>query len=153
MTFILLVTGSREKTWPDPVAARAELRHRLDAIRDRHGPLLVRHGGASGVDQWAGEWAAETDGGQEVYRPDWSACAEDCPPWPNHRRVNPTGDGFCPAAGHRRNTMMVNAEPRADGCLAMICARSAGASGCAWLARLAGIPTWAIEHSRQGALW
>lgn len=152
--FVLLLTGTRARSWPDPIAARAELWWRLDAIHAKHGPVRVRHGGASGIDRWGGEWVEQQPTcEQEVFRPDWDVCAGDCPGWVAHRKRRDDGTTFCPNAGNRRNVAMVNSDPRPDGCLAMIFAGSPGASNCAMLALLAGIPRWVIEHERQGVLW
>lgn len=132
----VLVTGSRD--WTDEKL----IRHALAAIRDEYPTaIVVVHGACpSGADAMAARWVADwpTTG--------WGGVTEEPHPATGH----PTEDfGPWPAAGPRRNTHMVRLG--ADICLAFTgpctsgrCKRSDqhpshGASGCAQLAKAAGI--------------
>jgi hypothetical protein len=133
----LLVTGSRH--WTD----RTVIVGALMTVRDAwciHGVTLV-HGDARGADRIAAdiasgwtEWAWHV----EPHPADWYApCRDTCKP--NHRRAKAGlgGPKVCPAAGMYRNADMVALG--ADLCLAFILDQSPGATGCARLARKAGI--------------
>lgn len=130
----LLVTGSRH--WTDHATLVAE----LDRARTELGDdTILVHGDARGVDRLAAHlWHCTWDLPAEDYPADWyGPCRETCSP--NHRRARFAGGRkMCPAAGMYRNADMVALG--ADLCLAFILDKSAGASGCARLARKAGIP-------------
>jgi hypothetical protein len=117
--FRVLVTGSR--TW---VRVR-RLTGDLEELRAVHGRrLVVVHGAASrGADAIAEAWCRRTGTAVERFPADWS-----------------TGR----AAGFRRNVAMVSTLP--DLCLAYIRDSSPGATHCARLAELAGIPTRRERH-------
>lgn len=111
----VLVTGSRD--WTDREAvhqALADIARNLPADAD----LVVVHGGCgAGADHIADHWAKQYGATVEVHYADWR-----------------TGRG----AGPIRNRHMV--QLGADLCLAFIKNRSRGASHCAHIAGLAGIP-------------
>jgi hypothetical protein len=133
-SYRILITGSR--TWDDR-------QFMLDAISDavQEGnvwgfPVVVVHGGARGADTLAGEIARELGFREEVHLAQWMKHTDECPAW--H-----TSGVACRMAGHRRNAEMVALG--ADVCLAFIKDGSKGATGCAELARLEGIPTVRYE--------
>src|SRR4051812_5286933 len=117
--FRVLVTGSR--SW---VRARAIFAD-LDALRAEHGDrLVVVHGAAQrGADAIAEAWCRRTGIGGER---------------------DPAGWGGGRAAGYRRNVVLISTLP--DLCLAYIRDQSPGATHCARLAELAGIPTRRERH-------
>lgn len=68
----VLVCGGREKTLKklgiDPGAVYAKLVRTLNEVSAMgKRPVTVIHGGATGVDAWAGQWAAATRTPYEVY--------------------------------------------------------------------------------------
>ncbi|MFD4740584.1 DUF2493 domain-containing protein [Streptomyces virginiae] len=111
----ILVTGSRD--WPDEQTihvALAEVVSVIPADRD----ITIVHGGCGkGADRIAHRWARQYGAAVEVHYADWNIGR---------------------AAGPIRNRTMVNLG--ADVCLAFIHGRSRGASHCAHIAKLAGIP-------------
>ena len=130
----LLVTGSRE--WTDRQKIVAELERARVEIGD---DTILVHGDARGVDRLAAHlWHCTWGLPAEDYPADWYApCRAECKP--NHRRARFAGGRkMCPAAGMYRNAEMVALG--ADLCLAFILDKSAGATGCARLARKARIP-------------
>lgn len=110
----VLITGSR--IWED-----FELLERtLQALVLELGEYKLVHGGARGVDQYAGKFVRQQLGLPcEVYLADWGR--------------------FKNRAGFMRNAEMVRTNP--DLCVAFIKDHSAGASMCAQLAEKAGIET------------
>lgn len=91
----VLVCGGREKTLRklglDPGAVYAKLVKTLNVLSACGArQLTIIHGGANGVDAWAGQWAATTHTPYEVYPvspDDWKERG--------------------PVAGHERNTEML----------------------------------------------
>lgn len=119
----ILITGSR--TWP-PEHAELILNRLIHFGRQAEDhPITVIHGGAKGVDTWAGDYAASLGYEVEVYPADWE----------QHGKK----------AGFIRNSEMV--AKGADVCLAFIHQHSRGATMCAALASKAGIETftWHVE--------
>jgi YspA, cpYpsA-related SLOG family len=141
----VLVTGSRD--WPDPGVIEAELGRLLAG----YGALLVIHGDRGNVDKTARRWAeARKAEGQPVDHEPYPVTAEQ---WAEHPK----------SAGHIRNVRMVK-DGRPDECLAFIaqCARrgchrpgtahgSHGATGCATIARRAGVPVTEFTPVVAGA--
>jgi hypothetical protein len=113
----VIITGSRN--WED----RAAIERILDRLWVRDQATVIVHGGCpTGADAMAEEiWSAK-GGITEVHPADWSAGR---------------------AAGPIRNQMMVNMG--ADWCVAFIRNSSPGASGCAEMARRAGIIVHRVE--------
>lgn len=64
--FVLVVTGGRG------FADRALLWRSLDYVLARRGPLALWHGGCSGADALAAEWAAARGVPVRVWRADWA---------------------------------------------------------------------------------
>lgn len=130
----LLVTGSRE--WTDREKIVTELERARVELGDN---TTLVHGDARGVDRIAAHlWHCTWGLPAEDYPADWRGpCRDSCAP--NHRRARSVGaPKICPAAGMYRNAEMVALG--ADLCLAFILDESSGATGCARLARKAGIP-------------
>lgn len=116
----VLVTGSRAWIWPLTI---------FDALEDvragREDTLTIIHGACSrGADAIADQWAIRSGVPVERYPADWSQGRH---------------------AGMFRNALMVDTMPAR--CLAFIRDSSPGASGCARLAELRGIPTLRFERS------
>lgn len=144
--YILLVSGSREHPRPDIVGPRiASLAFSLGGR-----PLIVRHGACPGkrsVDQAAHEWIEECGDllgvTADPMPADWDHCTADCPQ--GHRRQKQPGDiwhpgvcdDYCPAAGPRRNGLMVRRG--ADEMYAWPSGASYGTRNCMRLADQAGI--------------
>jgi len=116
----ILVTGSRN--WQDIGVVRRALNEVL-AVRPHDQPIVVVHGDCpTGADIMAKTWALTAD--------DYERVTEEPHPaaWHLHGRK----------AGPIRNQNMVS--KGADVCLAFIKDGSRGATGCADLAKAAGIP-------------
>lgn len=113
MAYRILITGSRE--WTDQDAIFDAIVRAARAALDFE--IVVIHGAARGADTYAGEAASRLGFKVETYPADW--------------------DNFGRKAGFLRNARMVKLG--ADVCLAFILNESPGASGCAELARKAGI--------------
>jgi predicted Rossmann-fold nucleotide-binding protein len=102
--------------------------------------LWVIHGGASGVDTAAAEWAWSWHSRSfhvywEEHKAKWSApCRDTCKP--GHRRRRKNGTSYCPAAGNYRNQEMVDSG--ADLCL--VFPGGTGTADCRRRAEDAGIP-------------
>jgi YspA, cpYpsA-related SLOG family len=130
----LLVTGSRH--WTDHETVVTELARARAELGD---DTVLVHGEARGADRtaawiWRGTWRLPV----EAHPVNWTApCRGACKP--HHRRAKPGLGGLkvCPAAGMHRNADMVALG--ADLCFAFILDQSPGATGCARLARKAGI--------------
>lgn len=125
----ILVTGSR--TWTDKgIISRA-----FDSVEPylgMGGMVTLIHGGAAGADTFAARIAKQRGWAIEEHPAQWTTHTDKCPDW--H-----WGLPKCKMAGHRRNAEMVNSG--VDICLAFIKDNSSGATGCADLARRAGIDT------------
>lgn len=140
---IIQVTGS--KLWPSyEIVATTLVRAQMVLAPLQPGQhnyndsaWIIRHGGAKGADWMADQWALGNDYQIQCFPAQWKLCGPKCKP--EHRK-GPPDDDWCPSAGHRRNAMMIKAEPKADICLAFILDDSPGATGCAKLAEKAGIP-------------
>lgn len=146
---VILVTGSRK--WEDRQAVWHALTDAIAACTPAgatptthpFSSMILRHGGARGLDKLAAEqaevWGMEID--KQV--PDWKNCTDKCPP--NCRKVREDGTDYCRQAGFRRNQRMVDKLPRPSICLAFPiggAANSAGTFDCATKAQMAGLPTW-----------
>lgn len=150
----LLVTVSR--SWADAHTAEHWLGEAFRALRYDPQTILVS-GNAGDPDKCDRllESIWEAHGGQiERHKANWSEpCGETCTP--GHRKGNRQGWSYCPAAGTRRNQLMVDLG--ADLCLELRepCRKdrcwdrrkghwSHGAEDCADRAEAAGIPTWRV---------
>lgn len=130
----LLITGSRQ--WTDHETLVTELaRARADLGDD----TILVHGEARGADRmaawiWRGTWRLPV----EAHLVNWyGPCRAECKPQHRRARSGLSEPKVCPAAGMYRNGDMVALG--ADLCLAFILDQSPGATGCARLARKAGI--------------
>jgi SLOG family YspA-like protein len=127
----ILVTGSRD--WEDSELIEKVLTQHL------HPAAVLVHGDCpTGADAIAKRWWKTNGGIDEPHAADWDHCGLTCPATP-HRRRRANGQTYCPGAGPRRNREMVALG--AHMCYAFIRNGSSGASGCADMAALAGIPT------------
>lgn len=149
---VILLAGARHLTEPGIVPATlADI-----AVNIADGPFTVRHGACPGersADQAASDWInspANRHGVLEDPMPaDWDHCAPNCPTSPGHRRRKKPGDtahpgllpDYCPAAGPRRNGLMVAKLPRPDCMIAFPESGQPnyGTRNCARLAEAAGI--------------
>lgn len=95
----LAIVGSRG--WKDEEL----LRLRLDQMHAKYTIDLVISGGAAGADQLGEEWARENDVPTVIHTPDWKSCGPECRP--GHRKTGRYGE-YCPTAGMRRNTLIIN---------------------------------------------
>jgi hypothetical protein len=145
---LILVTGSRG------YRDRAAIRRTLLEICEEWGvtpqEIGVLHGGAGGADTLAGQ-EAELLGMYvaDPVIPDWDTCEPDCPP---HRKLHKGGvTTYCPTAGYRRNSSMVNrvaaflarGEGRRAVCAVFRCeGKSNGTDDCTKRVQDAGIPLW-----------
>jgi hypothetical protein len=140
----VLVTGSRD--WPDQELVWRE----LDRLLGEYGAVLVIHGDRGNADKAARAWAARRKGeGQAAGHLPFPVTSED---WAAHPK----------SAGHIRNGAMVK-DGRPDECLAFVgpCAQRAhagrpphgshGATGCAVIARRAGVPVAEFALEVAGA--
>lgn len=114
----------------------------LERAYAEHPDAVLVHGdNPRGDRDAAGIWRGL--GGQvEAWPADWDHCGPDCRHTPPRTS---TGRSYCPYAGYRRNTAMVESSP--DLVLAFIHKASKGATHCAQSAEDAGIPTL---YFRQG---
>lgn len=116
MVFTVLVCGSRDYDDWETIYIT------LDAVRSMHGDVMVVHGGATGADELAGEWAETCQVPCKVYEADWGQGKD---------------------AGIKRNTaMLLEAEP--DLVLAFLnkpLSHSRGTNNMAQQARRAGVKT------------
>jgi len=119
----ILVTGSRE--WDNTATIHAVLDELLAGPHDQL-PILV-HGAARGADTIAADH--------------WKSFGLPDEPHPANWNRYPKR-----SAGHIRNAQMV--QLGADLCLAFILNNSRGATGCAALAKAAGIPTTIYRETR-----
>jgi hypothetical protein len=147
----ILVTGSR--TW----TARGWIARELErAVRDLGGTLrsdvtLVSGACPRGADRIAEEHAAGWGWTIERHPALWDECGPGCPDRPHRIRrragdIDHPGalDTYCPKAGPRRNTLMV--ELGADRAVAFVVGkRWSGTRDCGTKAERAGIPTTWIE--------
>lgn len=130
-TIRILVTGSREGV--DRKAVWAELDDVYETWVSQADEFIVVHGGARGVDRFAGDWCKrhENDGvTQEIHEPHWEQ-----------------GGAYVPSAGHQRNQKMVNLG--ADLVLAFVHNNSAGATGCMRAAMKAGLEVRVLRTNDQ----
>ena len=143
--FRVLFTASR--SWTDAHAVRFALEAvSLDACGRE---VIVVHGAAEGGDMLADLAAADLGFAREPHPADWTApCRPACKP--GHRRERRDGTIYCPAAGQYRNAEMVALGAERAVALILPCQDrrcreprphgSHGATGCAEMARAAGIP-------------
>lgn len=135
MTETILATCSRSfKDWS---GARAI----LTRVYDNSPDAVLMHGDAEQGDrQTAGIWRSL--GGVDDPRPaKWEACGWDCPPRKHRKIRQSTGEEYCPGAGLRRNTEMVESAPVQVLAFLDWKSKTGGAFHCAGLAEDAGIPT------------
>jgi hypothetical protein len=122
------------------------VRDKLAAVLEAHPDAVLVHGDAKRGDrQAAGIW--KSLGGTDDPMPaDWDECdpVNDVACQRRHRKRRKDGTEYCPTAGHRRNTAMVETAPAL--CLSFIRARSHGATDCTEKAEGAGIPTVRYTH-------
>lgn len=140
-----IVAGSRK--WTD----EAKLCSVLDSYYVSSDNFTLIHGAGPGTDTLADSWAKIINAGFpnklieiEPYSAKW---ADPCDPnfcYPNHRRQRFDGATYCPAAGPRRNQIMVDSG--ADIFLAFIVngALNKGTQDCINRAEAAKIPV--IKH-------
>lgn len=141
MTY-LLVTISR--TYLHRREGRVTLRRVLVDAHSRHPDAVLLHGDHPSGDRDAARIWEELGGTTEAHPADWTGpCRSKCKP--GHRKSNPSGSTYCPAAGPYRNTDMVELKPVE--CHVFPTPESKGATGTAVLARAAGIPVF--EHPQE----
>lgn len=120
MTYVVLVTGSRE--WTD----YWRLAGVLTDIHHRHPDLVVRHGKAQrGADRMAASWCEENGVPQDPMEAEWHIYGK--------------------VAGFQRNTSMVYKAPYPAECHAFMTTHCPGTKDCAKKAKVAGIP---VERHR-----
>lgn len=148
--FRLLVTASR--FLDDRAMVYRELDEELRNCGQRK--LVVMHGDCpGGGDVFARDWAlANADRGvvNDPYPAQWDLCTDRCKP--GHRvakkpwdRFHPgSGSDFCPAAGPRRNAVMILMRP--DRAIGFPYGKSAGTYGCLAMADQAGIETKVVKR-------
>lgn len=106
--FVVLVSGSRHATAERHASIVATV---LDQYYGHYRrPVVLRHGGAPGIDTIAADRAHQWLWSTDPHPADWANCGPDCPPRP-HRKLGLYGP-YCPLAGPRRNQAMVDALPR-----------------------------------------
>lgn len=148
--FRILVTGSRsgparEFVWQALDELAAEIGYAELTVVDGECP--------TGTDLHTKAWCQAHRHLGVVHEPhpaNWDSCAWDCPSGP-HRRWKRPGDrhhpgilpDYCPAAGPRRNALLVRLG--ADRCLAFPVGPSYGTRNCMRLARQTGIPVQKYE--------
>lgn len=139
MTVRILVTCSRSWTsWPT-------MRTALEKVWAEHPDAILVHGDARHGDRdAAGMWRG-LGGEVEPWPAEWTECGWDCP-HVTHRKINGAGIEYCPGAGMRRNTAMIESAPVLV--LAFIHNASKGASHCARIAEDAGIPV--VRYAQAG---
>jgi hypothetical protein len=115
-----------------------------EALQADFDGIVVVHGGASGADRLAWEWASRSGVMVLVHVADWESCAADCRP--SHRRRRRDGSEYCPTAGLRRNGAMV--VEGAAVCLAFPLGASTGTRDCMRRAEAAGIPVRNLGEQR-----
>lgn len=139
MTIRILVTVSR--SW----SAWSVMRSALETTYAKYpGAILVHGDAARGDRDAAGMWRG-LGGKDEPWPADWQRCASDCRHKPAHTSNN---HNYCPYAGFRRNTAMVESAPAMV--LAFIRDNSRGATHCAQAAEDAGIPVVRYDQGSPG---
>lgn len=137
MTYRILVTGTRNqlndsqkfRTWQQVINVASK----LDVTTE----LVIAHGACpTGVDAFVDAMSGDVMADIERHPADWYTHNQNC----YHA---PRPGGKCPAAGPRRNKLMVDLG--ADICLAFPMGESKGTRGCIKLAQDAGIPTVVTE--------
>jgi hypothetical protein len=128
----ILVTGSRD--WLDRNAVFMALSVQVVGVAN---PVIV-HGGATGADAIAAEYAARHPRcTPEEHLAEWEKpCGTGC----YHRPRFKNGKPYCPLQGHFRNQKMVDLG--ADVCLAFPLGESRGTRDCMKRAKRAGIPVF-----------
>lgn len=142
MSYRILVTGSRnelteaQKRVVGDVLYMAHHKATLETSPDAE--IVFVHGAClTGVDAYVDTFVPEREGLTiERHPADWYTHDENC----YHYAFRGRG---CPAAGPRRNKLMVDLG--ADVCLAFPMGKSAGTRGCVKLAEAAGISTIVTE--------
>lgn len=125
-----LLTISREWVW------WTLLRMRFTVLAAAYPRSVMVHGNAPQGDQQAARiWHEEFGGQVDPWPADWGTCTDEC----RHRpRFNRAGQPYCPVAGFRRNTAMVQ-QGRCRYAEAFIHNHSRGATDCAKKAKAAGL--------------
>jgi hypothetical protein len=142
-----MLAHSTTRTWRQWSRTRAI----LEQLHERHPDAVLVHGDAKDGDQQiAGIWRSL--GGQDLPVPaKWGECdpENDVACRRPHRRKRYDQSEYCPTAGLRRNTVMVEMAP--DLVLAFIRNKSNGAIDCARKAAEAGlrvVPPYTDEEAR-----
>lgn len=121
----ILITGSRD--WPDQSIVWGALDQQFERLHNGKAFVVV-HGDARGADRMARAWASNKRRDSIEYKHVFHE---------SHPVQWRQGGVFVPSAGHQRNKVMV--DQGAAVVLAFIKDDSAGATGCANLARRAGL--------------
>lgn len=132
----ILLTGGRD--WPYRLTVVQALLH-VSAFAWDGETVTVAHGDAArGADRYGAEFCQDRPGWvAEPVPADWEGpCDTGCRP--GHRKRNRDGREYCPAAGTRRNLVLV--ARGADVCAALATRWDSGTGHCARAAREAGIP-------------
>lgn len=139
---IIVVTGSRG--WVDKTRLEYVLKDVVEMAM-KFGPpgedIELWEGGAGGTDRMAFNWAHANGLDTRTFRADWSRCTDAVfpditPCTPDHRKNNLYRGPYCPTAGIRRNSLMVQTAKKVleEGSpvvgVAFIRRNSSGASDC-----------------------
>lgn len=125
------------------------VREVLTRVLTEHPGSVLMHGDARHGDRTtAGIWRS-LGGTDNPIPAEWGTCdpETDVACRKPHRRHRKDGTEWCPTAGHRRNTAMVESGPVL--CLSFIRDHSRGASDCTRKAEEAGIPTIRYTHQED----
>jgi hypothetical protein len=129
----VLVTVSR--TW----SAWSTVRTALGQLHERYPDAVLVHGNAKEGDQTvAGMWRS-LGGVDDPMDADWAKCDPeiDVACQRSHRKKRRNGEEYCPTAGLRRNTVMIETSP--DLVISFVRNKSRGASDCTQKAYDAGL--------------
>jgi hypothetical protein len=123
------------------------MREVLEKIHATYPGALLVHGDDPGSDHKArGIWRG-LGGMDEPWRAKWADCAADCPPRKHRKIRRKTGEEYCPGAGIRRSTAMVESAPHMVVAFLDPKSKTRGAFRCAQAAEDAGIPVVRYEQS------
>ncbi|MEU0468947.1 SLOG family protein [Amycolatopsis sp. NPDC006131] len=139
----ILLTISR--TWTQ----WSTVRRAMTTTLERYPDAVLVHGDDPDSDRKAAGIWKSLGGTQEPVPADWDHCdpEQDVACRKAHRKQRRDGTWYCPTAGLRRNTAMLESGP--DLCLSFIHNRSRGASDCTRKAKAVGIlvvPYTTEEH-------
>lgn len=118
--FVLCVCGGR--SFGASASERALLWRSLDYVLARRGPLVLWHGGCSGADALAADWAAARGVPVRVWRADWARYGR--------------------AAGPLRSRAMLAAAAASGRCGLVAFAGGAGTAAAVAAARALGVGVW-----------